>query len=93
MIRHKKSLGQHFLNDNNILKKIADSAELSKNDLVLEVGTGLGTLTKYLAEKAGQVVTVELDKSLLPQAETNLKAFDNIEIINDDIMTMNIPGA
>lgn len=93
MIRHKKSLGQHFLHDNNILKKIADSAELSKDDLVLEVGTGVGTLTKHLAEKAGQVVTVELDASLIPKAKDNLKAYNNIELINDDILKMNIPAA
>ena len=93
MVRHKKSLGQHFLHDNNILKKIADSAELSRDDLVLEVGTGIGTLTKHLAEKAGQVVTVELDKSLIPQAEANLKCYKNVELVNYDIMKMNIPAA
>ena len=90
-IRLNKDLGQHFLSDTGQLKKISDAATLTKDDIVLEVGTGLGTLTKYLAEKAGFVVSVELDKKMIPAAKEYLKGIDNIEIINADIMKCNIP--
>ena len=90
-IRLNKSLGQHFLSDAGQLKKIAGAASLTKDDIVLEVGTGIGTLTKYLAEKAGFVVSVELDKKLIPAAKEYLKDFDNVELVNDDIMKCNIP--
>lgn len=90
-IRLNKDLGQHFLSDTAQLKKIADAASLTRNDIVLEVGTGTGTLTKYLAEKAGFVVSVELDKKMIPAAEEYLKDIKNVEIINEDIMKCNIP--
>ena len=90
-IRPNKSYGQHFLSDKNILNKIADAATLSKEDIVLEVGTGIGTLTKPLASKAGFVVTVEVDQKLIPSAKDSLKEFNNIEIVNEDIMKCNIP--
>ncbi len=90
-MKHKKSLGQHFLSDDNLLKKIADSADLTKEDLVLEVGTGLGTLTKHIARSAGFVVSVELDKNIIARAQENLKGFNNIEFINENIMKLNIP--
>ncbi|MFH1710342.1 MAG: 16S rRNA (adenine(1518)-N(6)/adenine(1519)-N(6))-dimethyltransferase RsmA [bacterium] len=90
-IRLNKSLGQHFLSDTAQLKKIADAASLCKDDIVLEVGTGIGTLTEYLAQKAGFVVSVELDRKLIPAAEKYLKDFKNIEIINEDIMKCDIP--
>ena len=90
-IRLKKRLGQNFLSDINQLNKIADAADLSREDLVLEIGTGLGTLTKIIAARAGQVITVEYDRSLIPAAKDALKGFDNIELVNDDIMEMNIP--
>jgi len=90
-IRLNRDLGQHFLSDTGQLKKIADAATLTKDDIVLEVGTGIGTLTKYLAEKAGFVVSVELDKKMMPAAKEYLKDLDNIELINADIMKCNIP--
>jgi len=90
-IRLNKDLGQHFLSDTAQLKKIADAASLTKNDIVLEVGTGIGTLTKYLAEKAGFVVSVEIDKKMLPAAKEYLKDTKNVEIINEDIMKCNVP--
>jgi 16S rRNA (adenine1518-N6/adenine1519-N6)-dimethyltransferase len=90
-IRPNKSFGQHFLSDKNILNRIADAATLSKDDIVLEVGTGIGTLTKPLASKAGFVVTVEVDKKLIDPAKGSLKEFNNIDVINEDIMKCNIP--
>ncbi len=90
-IRPNKSFGQHFLSDKNILNKIADAAVITKDDIVLEVGTGIGTLTRPLASKAGFVVTVEVDKKLISPAKESLKGFKNIDIINDDIMKCNIP--
>ncbi|MEN6316955.1 MAG: 16S rRNA (adenine(1518)-N(6)/adenine(1519)-N(6))-dimethyltransferase RsmA, partial [Clostridiaceae bacterium] len=85
-----KSLGQNFLTDGNILIKIADAAEISKDDLVLEVGPGLGGLTAHLAERAGMVVAVEIDRRLLPVLKETLKDYTNIEIINGDILRLNI---
>lgn len=90
-IRLNKDLGQHFLTDNSSLKKIVDAADITKDDLVLEIGTGIGTLTKPLAEKAGFVITVEMDKRLIHPAEEYLKDFRNIHLINEDIMKVNIP--
>lgn len=85
-----KSLGQNFLNDGGILKDIADAAQLTKNDIVLEIGPGLGSLTSELAEDAGMVIAVEIDKHLIPALNENLKAYSNVKIINGDIMKLNI---
>lgn len=85
-----KSLGQNFLTDGSILMKIAEAAEISKEDLVLEVGPGLGSLTVYLAERAGMVVAVEIDKRLIPVLKETLKDFSNIEVIHGDILRLNI---
>lgn len=88
-----KSLGQNFLNDGGVLKNIADAAQLTKKDIVLEIGPGLGSLTAELAEAAGVVVAVEIDKHLIPALKENLKAHTNVVILNGDIMKLNIEEA
>ncbi|MGI6776637.1 MAG: 16S rRNA (adenine(1518)-N(6)/adenine(1519)-N(6))-dimethyltransferase RsmA [Acetivibrionales bacterium] len=85
-----KTLGQNFLRDNNIVKKIAEAAEITKDDAVIEVGPGIGTLTCELAQRAGQVVAVEIDKRLITPLSENLKGFSNVHIINKDILKMDI---
>jgi len=85
-----KSLGQNFLNDASVLERIADTADLSKGDLVLEVGPGLGSLTVKLAEKAGLVVAVELDKKLIAVLNESTRDFSNIKIIQGDILKLNV---
>lgn len=88
--RLTKSLGQNFLVDQNILNKIIDSAEITKEDIVFEVGTGIGVLTYELAKRAGQVVAIEIDKSLIPILEETLADFDTIQIVNQDILKTDI---
>lgn len=85
-----KSLGQNFLNDIGILTGIAQSAELSKGDIVLEIGPGLGSLTVQLADAAGLVVAVEIDKKLIPALNANLKDYSNIKIIQGDILKLDV---
>lgn len=86
----QKKLGQNFLVDTNILEKIVDAAEITKDDCVLEVGPGIGTMTQYLAERAGKVITVEIDKNLIPILQETLKAYNNITILNEDILKVDI---
>ena len=86
----QKKYGQNFLIDTNILEKIISSAEITKDDCVLEIGPGIGTMTQYLAESAREVVAVEIDKFLIPILEDTLSGYDNITIINDDILKVNI---
>ena len=83
-----KSLGQNFLIDQGILKSIVQAAELTKEDVVLEIGPGLGSLTAELAESAGSVLAVEIDKRLVPILRETLKGYDNIRIINADILQL-----
>ncbi len=83
-----KSLGQNFLIDQGILKSIVQAAELTKEDVVLEIGPGLGSLTAELAESAGSVLAVEIDKRLVPILKETLKDYDNIRIINADILQL-----
>ncbi|MCR5746436.1 MAG: 16S rRNA (adenine(1518)-N(6)/adenine(1519)-N(6))-dimethyltransferase RsmA [Lachnospiraceae bacterium] len=85
-IRAQKKYGQNFLIDENILKKIADASGVTKEDLVLEIGPGIGTLTQILCEKAGVVVAVEIDKKLIPVLEDTLSEYDNVKIVNADIL-------
>lgn len=85
-IRPTKSLGQNFLVDQGILKSIVQAAELTKEEFVLEIGPGLGNLTAELAENAGKVAAVEIDKRLIPILKENLKAYENVRIINADIL-------
>jgi 16S rRNA (adenine1518-N6/adenine1519-N6)-dimethyltransferase len=90
-IRLNKDLGQNFLPDKDALDRIIKAAEVSKDDLVLEIGTGIGTLTKPLAQKAGFVVSIEIDAKLIPAAKEYLAGIDNIELINEDVMKLDIP--
>ena len=86
----QKKFGQNFLIDTNILEKIIDSAEITKDDCVLEIGPGIGTMTQYLAERAGEVVAVEIDKNLIPILSDTLSSYDNVTIINEDILKVDI---
>ena len=85
-----KSLGQNFLTDKNIIDKIIESADIGEHDLVIEIGPGLGVLTREAAEEAGKVVAVEIDNNLIPILEENLADFNNIEIINQDILKVSL---
>lgn len=86
----QKKYGQNFLIDTNILNKIIDAAEITKEDCVIEIGPGIGTMTQYLAESAGEVAAVEIDKNLIPILEDTLSAYDNVTIINEDILKVDI---
>lgn len=87
----QKKFGQNFLIDSNILQNIIDAAEVTKDDCVLEIGPGIGTMTQYLCENAREVVAVEIDKKLIPILENDtLAAYDNITIINEDILKVDI---
>lgn len=84
--RYTKSLGQNFLVDNNILQKIVDAADINEDDIVFEIGTGIGTLTYELAKKSKKVVAIEIDSKLIPILAETLEEFTNVEIINKDIL-------
>ena len=86
----QKKFGQNFLIDSNILEGIVDSAEITKDDFVLEIGPGIGTMTQYLCEAARQVVAVEIDKALIPILEQTLSDYDNVEVINQDVLKVDI---
>ncbi len=88
--RFSKSLGQNFLVDEGALAGILSGADISEDDCVLEIGPGFGTLTQRLCGAAKKVVCVEIDKTVIPILEENLKDFDNFEIINDDVMKIGI---
>jgi 16S rRNA (adenine1518-N6/adenine1519-N6)-dimethyltransferase len=89
-LRPKKSLGQNFLVDENILRKVVTAANLSPRDLVLEIGPGLGSLTRHLAARAGQVVAVELDQNLLPPLREVLRPYPNVRLIHGDILEQDV---
>ena len=86
----QKKFGQNFLIDTHVLEKIMDSAKITKEDCVLEIGPGIGTMTQYLAERAGHVIVVEIDKNLIPILEDTLAEYDNITIINNDILKVDM---
>ncbi|MCX5657921.1 MAG: hypothetical protein NTZ48_06865, partial [Candidatus Omnitrophica bacterium] len=89
--RPRKSLGQNFLIDNNIKEKIIEHCEILKEDTVLEIGPGLGELTEGLCSKAKFVYAVEKDKLFARTLKENLKSFENLEIINQDILKFPLP--
>ncbi len=86
----QKKFGQNFLIDTRVLERIIDAAEITKEDCVLEIGPGIGTMTQYLAENAREVIAVEIDKMLIPILSDTLSAYDNVTVINDDILKVNI---
>lgn len=86
----QKKFGQNFLIDSNILENIISSAEITKDDFVLEIGPGIGTMTQYLCENAREVVAVEIDKMLIPILEDTLSEYDNVTVINRDILKTDI---
>ena len=86
----QKKFGQNFLIDTRILEGIIDAARITKDDFVLEIGPGIGTMTQYLCESAREVVAVEIDKNLIPILGDTLSAYDNVEVINEDILKVDI---
>lgn len=86
----QKKFGQNFLIDTHVLEKIINAAGVTKDDCVLEIGPGIGTMTQYLAENARQVVAVEIDRNLIPILGETLAAWDNVTIINEDILKVDI---
>jgi len=90
--KFKKKFGQNFLTDGNILRKIIDVAGLNKDVAVIEVGPGIGSLTEHLARSAGMVVAYEIDGTLIPILEEVMAAYDNVKILNEDILTADIKG-
>lgn len=86
----QKRYGQNFLIDTHILEKIVDAAEVSKEDFVLEIGPGIGTMTQYLCERAREVAVVEIDKALIPILNETLSEYPNVSIFNEDILKFDI---
>ena len=86
----QKKFGQNFLIDTHVLDKIIRAADITKDDFVLEIGPGIGTMTQYLAEAAGEVCAVEIDKNLIPILQDTLKDYDNVTVINNDILKVDI---
>ncbi len=86
----QKKYGQNFLIDGNILEKIMEASGITGQDCVLEIGPGIGTMTQYLAERAREVVAVEIDRALIPILEDTLSAYDNVTVIHQDILKVDI---
>ncbi|MBQ8038667.1 MAG: 16S rRNA (adenine(1518)-N(6)/adenine(1519)-N(6))-dimethyltransferase RsmA [Lachnospiraceae bacterium] len=86
----QKKFGQNFLINTGILEDIIEAAEITKEDFVLEIGPGIGTMTQYLCESAREVVAVEIDTNLIPILKDTLSAYDNVEVINEDILKLDI---
>lgn len=89
-IRANKSLGQNFLINQNVVDEIVNSAEISKEDLIIEIGPGLGTLTKQLLEKAGKVICIELDERMVNILKDRFSLYENFEIINEDVLKVDL---
>ncbi|MCD6435750.1 MAG: 16S rRNA (adenine(1518)-N(6)/adenine(1519)-N(6))-dimethyltransferase RsmA [Clostridiales bacterium] len=88
--RFTKSLGQNFLKDDNVVDDIIEQCELTKDDVVIEIGPGIGVMTERIAEKAKSVIAVEIDKNLIPILTETLSEYNNIIIINEDILKINL---
>ena len=86
----QKKFGQNFLIDTHVLEKIIRAAEIGKDDCVLEIGPGIGTMTQYLACAAGKVIAVEIDRALIPILGDTLDGFDNVRVINEDVLKIDI---
>lgn len=86
----QKRYGQNFLIDSHILEKIIEASEITREDCVLEIGPGIGTMTQYLAESAGRVIAVEIDQSLIPILSDTLSSYENVTVINEDILKLDI---
>lgn len=86
----QKRFGQNFLIDGHVIEKIISAADISKDDVILEIGPGIGTMTQYLAEAAGHVYAVEIDKNLIPVLDETLSEYNNVDIINEDILKVDI---
>lgn len=86
----QKRFGQNFLIDTRVLEKIIEASGITKDDFVLEIGPGIGTMTQYLCESAREVVAVEIDKNLIPILGDTLGAYDNVTVIHEDILKLNI---
>ena len=89
-IKANKNLGQNFLISQEVVEKIVDCSQITKEDLVIEIGPGLGTLTKYLLEKARKVICIELDTKMLKILEDRFSLYNNFEIINDDVLKVDL---
>ena len=86
----QKKLGQNFLIDTHVLDKIISAAHITKEDMVLEIGPGIGTMTQYLAEAAGKVIAVEIDRNLIPILEDTLSEYNNVRVINEDVLKLDL---
>ena len=89
-IKANKSLGQNFLINSEVVESIVNSSEISEEDMVIEIGPGLGTLTKYLLEKAGKVLCIELDTRMIKILEDRFSIYENFEVINQDVLKVNL---
>ena len=89
-IRANKSLGQNFLVDDNVVQNIVDGSNVNKEDLVIEIGPGLGTLTEFLLESAQKVVCIELDERMINILKDRFRLYDNFEIINQDVLKVEL---
>ena len=89
-ITANKNLGQNFLIDDDTVSGIVDVANVSKDDLIIEIGPGLGTLTKELLDRAGKVICIELDKRMIEILNDRFSMYDNFKVLNDDVLKVNL---
>lgn len=88
--RFQKKFGQNFLIDTHVLERIIEAAGITKEDFVLEIGPGIGTMTQYLCENAREVMAVEIDQNLIPILQETLSSYDNVTVVNEDILKLDI---